>query len=96
MSSTSATYQNLYQALKCSALRRPDNLALAFEDVRFRYRDFHERVQRVMAQLDRVWSLRKGDRILLAWGNRPEFCGFFCCSRLRNSGRTIQYQTETI
>ncbi|MFH7088531.1 hypothetical protein ACHWWK_00205 [Klebsiella pneumoniae] len=27
-----------------------------------------------MAQLDRGWSLRKGDRILLAWGNHPAFC----------------------
>ncbi|HIB1590419.1 TPA: hypothetical protein ACWV6B_002803 [Salmonella enterica subsp. enterica serovar Muenchen] len=27
-----------------------------------------------MAQLDRAWSLRKGDRILLVWGNHPAFC----------------------
>ncbi len=27
-----------------------------------------------MAQLDRGWSLRKGDRILLARGNHPAFC----------------------
>ena len=77
MSSTSAHCQNLYQALSHSALRRPDNLALAFEDQRYRYADFHQRVQQVMAQLERVWSLRKGDRILLAWGNRPEFCEVF-------------------
>lgn len=41
---------------------------------RYLYRDFHQRVQQAMAQLDQVWSLRKGDRILLAWGNHPAFC----------------------
>ena len=74
MSSTSADFQNLYQALSHSAARSPDALALAFEDRRYLYRDFHLRVQRAMAQLDQVWSLRKGDRILLAWGNHPAFC----------------------
>ena len=74
MSSTSADFQNLYQALSHSAARSPDALALAFEDRRYLYRDFHLRVQRAMAQLDRIWSLRKGDRILLAWGNHPAFC----------------------
>ncbi|MDU6530099.1 MAG: class I adenylate-forming enzyme family protein [Klebsiella grimontii] len=74
MSSTSADFQNLYQALSRSAARSPDALALAFEDRRYLYRDFHLRVQRAMAQLDRIWSLRKGDRILLAWGNHPAFC----------------------
>ncbi len=62
------------QALSHSAARSPDALALAFEDRRYLYRDFHLRVQRAMAQLDRGWSLRKGDRILLAWGNHPAFC----------------------
>ena len=66
MNSTSADFQNLYQALSRSAARSPDALALAFEDRRYLYRDFHLRVQRAMAQLDRGWSLRKGDRILLA------------------------------
>ncbi|WP_109247038.1 class I adenylate-forming enzyme family protein [Klebsiella pneumoniae] len=74
MNSTSADFQNLYQALSRSAARSPDALALAFEDRRYLYRDFHLRVQRAMAQLDRGWSLRKGDRILLAWGNHPAFC----------------------
>jgi acyl-CoA synthetase (AMP-forming)/AMP-acid ligase II len=74
MSSTSADFQNLYQALSRSAARSPDALALAFEDRRYLYRDFHLRVQQAMAQLDQVWSLRKGDRILLAWGNHPAFC----------------------
>ncbi|HDK5661198.1 TPA: AMP-binding protein [Klebsiella pneumoniae] len=74
MNSTSADFQNLYQALSHSAARSPDALALAFEDRRYLYRDFHLRVQRAMAQLDRGWSLRKGDRILLAWGNHPAFC----------------------
>lgn len=77
MSSRSAHYQNLYQALHTSASRRPDNLALAFEEQRFSYRDFLRRVQQVMAKFDQQWSLRKGDRILLAWGNRPEFCEVF-------------------
>ncbi|MEF3098710.1 class I adenylate-forming enzyme family protein [Raoultella terrigena] len=77
MSSTSADFHNLYQALRHSASRRPDALALAFEDQRYRYRDFHQRVQQTMTQLDRVWSLRKGDRILLAWGNHPAFCEIF-------------------
>ena len=58
MSSTSADFQNLYQALSHSAARSPDALALAFEDRRSLYRDFHLRVQRAMAQLDQVWSLR--------------------------------------
>ena len=41
MSSTSADFQNLYQALSRSAARSPDALALAFEDRRYLYRDFH-------------------------------------------------------
>jgi acyl-CoA synthetase (AMP-forming)/AMP-acid ligase II len=77
MSSTSADFQNLYQALSHSAARSPDALALAFEDRRYLYRDFHLRVQRAMAQLDQVWSLRKGDRILLAWGIIPLFAKSF-------------------
>ncbi|STR44019.1 long-chain-fatty-acid-CoA ligase [Klebsiella michiganensis] len=77
MSSTSADFQNLYQALRHSAARSPDALALAFEDRRYLYRDFHLRVQRAMAQLDQVWSLRKGDRILLAWGIIPLFAKSF-------------------
>ena len=77
MSSTSADFQNLYQALSHSAKRRPNVLALAFEKQRYRYRDFHQRVQQAMAQIDRVWSLHKGDRILLAWGNHPAFCEVF-------------------
>ncbi|PKH25236.1 AMP-dependent synthetase [Enterobacterales bacterium CwR94] len=77
MSSTSADFQNMYQALCHSATRRPDALALAYEDQRFSYRDFHYRVQQCIAQLDGVWALRKGDRLLLAWGNRPAFCEVF-------------------
>ena len=49
MNSTSADFQNLYQALSHSAARSPDALALAFEDRRYLYRDFHLRVQRAMA-----------------------------------------------
>ncbi|MEG9300421.1 hypothetical protein V6S18_10335 [Klebsiella pneumoniae] len=77
MNSTSADFQNLYQALSHSAARSPDALALAFEDRRYLYRDFHLRVQRAMAQLDRGWSLRKGDRILLAWAITPLFAKSF-------------------
>ncbi|STU24178.1 long-chain-fatty-acid-CoA ligase [Klebsiella pneumoniae] len=44
MNSTSADFQNLYQALSHSAARSPDALALAFEDRRYLYRDFHLRV----------------------------------------------------
>ncbi|MBO1997431.1 acyl--CoA ligase [Klebsiella pneumoniae] len=50
---------------------QPGCPALAFEDRRYLYRDFHLRVQRAMAQLDRGWSLRKGDRILLAGAITP-------------------------
>ena len=71
MNSTSADFQNLYRALSHSAARSPDAPALAFEDRRYLYRDFHLRVQRAMAQLDRGWSLRKGDRILLAGAITP-------------------------
>ena len=77
MSSSCADFQNLYQALRRSAERRPDALALAFENERYRYRDFHQRVQQTMAQLSSVWSLHKGDRIVLAFGNRPAFCEIF-------------------
>lgn len=36
-----------------------------------------------MAQLDRAWSLRKGDLILLVWGNHPAFCeGLFAAPGL--------------
>jgi acyl-CoA synthetase (AMP-forming)/AMP-acid ligase II len=73
MNSTSADFQNLYQALSHSAARSPDALALAFEDRRYLYRDFHLRVQRAMAQLDRGWSLRKAT--VFCWpGAITRFC----------------------
>ncbi|MBD3722948.1 hypothetical protein IE978_24900 [Klebsiella pneumoniae] len=92
MNSTSADFQNLYQALSHSAARSPDALALAFEDRRYLYRDFHLRVQRAMAQLDRGWSLRKGDRILLAWGNHPAFAKSFCRAGFGHRSGAFQHQ----
>ncbi len=77
MSSPCAGFTNLYQALSHSAAHSADRLALAFEQQRYRYHEFYQRVQRAMAQLEQGWSLHKGDRILLAWGNRPEFCEVF-------------------
>lgn len=93
MNSTSADFQNLYQALSHSAARSPDALALAFEDRRYLYRDFHLRVQRAMAQLDRGWSLRKGDRILLAPGAiTPLFAKSFCRAGFGHRSGAFQHQ----
>ncbi|KAA9001103.1 acyl--CoA ligase [Affinibrenneria salicis] len=70
-------FENLYQILCRNAQRQPQALALAFEERRYSYGAFHQRVKQVMAQLSGTWSLRKGDRIVLAWGNHPAFCEMF-------------------
>ena len=89
MNSTSADFQNL-----CPEPQRrpqPGCPALAFEDRRYLYRDFHLRVQRAMAQLDRGWSLRKGDRILLA-GQSPAFAKSFCRAGFGHRSGAFQHQ----
>lgn len=68
---------NMYQMLCHSAQRYPDSLALAFEQQRYSYREFHHRVQSAMAQLSHGWGLNPGARIVLAWGNHPAFCELF-------------------
>lgn len=92
MNSTSADFQNLYRALSHSAARSPDATALAFEDRRYLYRDFHLRVQRAMAQLDRGWSLRKGDRILLAGAITPLLRSPFCRAGFGHRSGAVQHQ----
>ncbi|MCS3405902.1 class I adenylate-forming enzyme family protein [Serratia sp. AKBS12] len=68
---------NLFHSLSLSAQRAPRALALAFEGQRYSYDDFYRGVQRAMAQLHACWGLHQGQRILLAWGNTPEFCQLF-------------------
>ncbi|UMP78143.1 hypothetical protein MJ565_13820 [Klebsiella pneumoniae] len=93
MNNTSADIQNLYQALSDSAALSPDALALAFEDRRYLYRDFHLRVQRTIAQLDHDWSLRKEHRILLASGQSPRFLRSpFCRAGFGHRSGAFQHQ----
>ncbi|WP_207917803.1 class I adenylate-forming enzyme family protein [Sodalis ligni] len=71
------TYQNLYQSLCYRTRHTPNALALVYEQRRYSFSVFHQRVIQVMAQLSTVWKLNKGDRIILGWGNTPAFCELF-------------------
>ena len=92
MNSTSADFQNLYQALSPAppAARMPWRWRLRIGAIctaificgySGRWRSF-----------DRGWSLRKGDRILLAWGNHPAFAKSFCRAGFGHRSGAVQHQ----
>lgn len=77
MGTSSPVIQNLYQSLQRSVESRPDGIALFFEGHRYSYRQFQDSVQVSLFCLTERFGLKKGDVIVLALGNRPEFCFLF-------------------
>lgn len=70
-------FDNVFQTLEASTARRRKALAIAYEEQRYSFDAFHSRVLQVMAHLSECWSLGKGSRIVLAYGNTPDFCELF-------------------
>ncbi|GKX55449.1 AMP-dependent ligase [Leminorella grimontii] len=77
MGTSSLVVQNLYQSLEHSVESRPDGTALFFEGHKYSYRQFQHSVQASLFCLTERFKLQKGDAIVLALGNRPEFCFLF-------------------
>ncbi len=63
----------LSEALRLSARRRPDHLALAFYGAEISYAELLRRVERLAAFLQRRCGVTRGDRVLLDMQNSPHF-----------------------
>jgi len=63
----------LNEALRRSAQRRPDHLALAFYGAEISYAELLRRVERLAAFLQRRCGVARGDRVLLDMQNSPHF-----------------------
>lgn len=63
----------LIEALRRSAARRPDHLALAFYGVEISFAEMLARVERLAGFLRHRCGLRPGDRVLLDMQNSPHF-----------------------
>lgn len=68
---------NLYQSLQQSVLLYGSKVALFSEEHQYSYKLFHKLVKNNAYLLANHYQLTKGDIIILAWGNRPEFCSLF-------------------
>lgn len=77
MSTSPSVVQNLYQSLQQSVESRSECTALFFEGHKYSYRQFQQNVQASLFCLTDHFGLQKGDVIVLALGNRPEFCFLF-------------------
>ncbi len=63
----------LNEALRHSAARRPDHLALAFYGAELSYAELLARVERLASFLQRRCGVARGDRVLLDLQNSPHF-----------------------
>lgn len=63
----------LNEALRRSAQRRPDHLALAFYGAEISYAELLRRVERIAAFLQHRCGVARGDRVLLDMQNSPHF-----------------------
>lgn len=72
-----AKITHLYQSLQLSVNRRADHTALFFEGHKYSYNQLNHNVNLSAACLKDSFNLVKGDVIVLALGNRPEFCSLF-------------------
>lgn len=69
--------ENLYQSLQRSAEAHSEHIALYFEGHKYSYAQFHQQVKYSINCLQSGFQLQKNDVIVLAFGNRPEFCSLF-------------------
>ncbi|MGW1372501.1 class I adenylate-forming enzyme family protein, partial [Providencia hangzhouensis] len=72
-----APNSNIYQSLLQRAKVQPDAVAIVFEEQSWSYHQLLEKVNKTMYWLTTVVQLKKGDRIVLGWGNTIEFCQLF-------------------
>lgn len=68
---------NLYQSLHQSVCQYSSKVVLFNEEHQYSYKSFHDLVKTNAYLLANHYQLTKGDIIILAWGNRPEFCALF-------------------
>ncbi|GKX64630.1 AMP-dependent ligase [Pragia fontium] len=71
------TAQHLYQSLQHAVKARAENTAIYFEGHKYSYDQFNHSVNLNITCLMENFKLKKGDVIVLALGNRPEFCTLF-------------------
>lgn len=71
------TITHLYQSLQQSVNRRAEHTAIFFEGHKYSYNQLNQNVNLCAACLKESFNLGKGDVIVLALGNRPEFCSLF-------------------
>lgn len=69
--------ENLYQSLQRNVVAYPDQIAICFEGHRYSYAQFNQQVKYSIICLQSQFQLQKGDVVVLALGNRPEFCSLF-------------------
>ncbi|EOV8086309.1 class I adenylate-forming enzyme family protein [Providencia rettgeri] len=68
---------NIYQSLLQRAKVQPDAVAIVFEEQSWSYHQLLVKVNQTMLWLTTTVQLKKGDRIVLGWGNTIEFCQLF-------------------
>ncbi|GKX50647.1 class I adenylate-forming enzyme family protein [Budvicia aquatica] len=71
------TIKHLYQSLQQSVEARGEHAAICFEGHRYSYAQFNHSVSLNILCLAENFKLKKGDVIVLALGNRPEFCSLY-------------------
>ncbi|WP_272517169.1 class I adenylate-forming enzyme family protein [Providencia sp. PROV194] len=72
-----APNSNIYQSLLQRAKVQPDAVAIVFEEQSWSYHQLLVKVNQTMLWLTTTVQLKKGDRIVLGWGNTIEFCQLF-------------------
>ncbi len=70
-------YVTMYERLRDVSLNAPSSTALVFDGICYEYNFLYDRVRQATAYLWHNLKLRKGSRVVLAWGNTPEFCELF-------------------
>lgn len=68
---------NLYQSLQLSGQLRPNKIAISFEGHNYSYLKFKQQVDVSIHCLQHHFQVKKGDILVLALGNCPEFCSLF-------------------
>lgn len=68
---------NIYQSLQSSSAQYANKIALSFEGHNYSYQQFHQQVETSAKCMQYHYQIQKGDIIVLALGNRPEFCSLF-------------------
>lgn len=69
--------RSMGEALRLSAARRPDHVAIAYYGTEITYATLLDRVERLAAFLQHEAGLAKGDRVLVAMQNSPHYITAF-------------------